>query len=178
MSELTSPRVLIRQMERWDQDEFLDLVRASKALHDRWIYPPSTPEEFTAHVARLDGGTAAGFVVCLRATGAIVGYVGIRDIVHSSYQRGVLGFGAFVPYARCGYMAEGLGLVIRHAFGPMGLHRLEADIEPANQASRRLVQRLGFRLEGFSPAFIKVQGAWRDFERWAIIAPNDRPDRV
>ena len=58
-------------------------------------------------------------------------------------------------------------LALAHAFGPLGLHRVEANIQPANAASRALVQRLGFRLEGFSPRYLLIDGAWRDHERWA-----------
>jgi ribosomal-protein-alanine N-acetyltransferase len=66
-------------------------------------------------------------------------------------------------------MTEGLALVLRHAFRRLGLHRLEANIQPENLASRRLVRRLGFRKEGFSPRYLKVGGRWRDHERWAIV---------
>jgi [ribosomal protein S5]-alanine N-acetyltransferase len=66
-------------------------------------------------------------------------------------------------------MTEGLALVLRHAFRSLGLHRLEANIQPGNHPSRRLVRGLGFRKEGFSPRYLKIGGHWRDHERWAII---------
>jgi ribosomal-protein-alanine N-acetyltransferase len=67
-------------------------------------------------------------------------------------------------------MREGLRLVVRHAFGALGLHRLEANIQPKNRASIRLVKRAGFTREGFSPRYLKILGRWRDHERWAITA--------
>ncbi len=65
-------------------------------------------------------------------------------------------------------MSGGLALLLRHAFCELRLHRLEANIQPANQASLRLVGRPGFRQEGYSPAMLFIDGAWRDHERWAI----------
>jgi ribosomal-protein-alanine N-acetyltransferase len=65
-------------------------------------------------------------------------------------------------------MSEGLGLVVRYAFEQLRLHRLEAQIQPDNHASLKLVQRHGFRYEGCSPELLFIDGAWRDHERWAI----------
>ncbi|MFG2526168.1 GNAT family N-acetyltransferase [Streptomyces sp. NPDC048527] len=67
-------------------------------------------------------------------------------------------------------MTEGLDLVIRFAFADLGLHRLEANIQPANTASLKLVARLGFRREGHSPSFQLIDGVWQDHERWAITS--------
>jgi [ribosomal protein S5]-alanine N-acetyltransferase len=65
-------------------------------------------------------------------------------------------------------MTEGLSKVISAASRSHRLHRLEASIQPANRASVALVKRLGFRLEGVSPRYLKIGGVWRDHERWAI----------
>ena len=91
-----------------------------------------------------------------------------------NFQSAYLGFYTGAPFMGKGYMSEGLRLVLRHAFSRLGLHRLEANIQPANRASIRLVRRAGFRREGFSPRYLKVFGRWRDHERWAIIAEARR----
>jgi ribosomal-protein-alanine N-acetyltransferase len=70
-------------------------------------------------------------------------------------------------------MKEGLLQVIKHAFGELGLHRLEANIQPDNQASIALAQSVGFQYEGFSPRLLKINSVWCDHERWAILDGGD-----
>ncbi|MDI7066159.1 GNAT family protein, partial [Klebsiella pneumoniae] len=56
------------------------------------------------------------------------------------------------------------------AFSELGLHRLEANIQPRNTASIALVRRVGFKQEGLSPSYLRINGEWRDHERWALLA--------
>ncbi|MDL4814587.1 GNAT family N-acetyltransferase [Actinomadura opuntiae] len=167
--ELTvGTRVLLRRVRAEDEGRFLELAEASSGLHRPWVALPRSAEEFAAYLARFDQVSAVGMVVCLREGGDLAGMVNINEIVRGSYQRGVLGYAAFLPHAGRGFMTEGVALAVRYAFDRLGLHRVEADIQPGNAASVRLVERLGFRREGYSPAYIKIDGAWRDHERWAL----------
>ncbi len=67
-------------------------------------------------------------------------------------------------------MSQGIGLVLQYAFGRLRLHRVEANIQPDNRASRALARRCGFVREGYSRRYLKIHGQWRDHERWAILA--------
>src|SRR4029450_9411772 len=99
----------------------------------------------------------------------LVGVVNISEIVHGAFRSAYLGYYAFVPYAGRGLMKEGLALVITYAFRELKLHRLEANIQPGNRASKALVKTLGFRREGLSPRYLKINGSGRDQESWGKV---------
>ncbi|MEU7020114.1 GNAT family protein [Streptomyces sp. NPDC046203] len=165
------PRVALRPFTAGDAEEFTARARESREFHAPWLFPPLTPEAYAVYTGQLiDVPSRAGFLVCDRADGTIAGFVNINNIVRGAFLSGALGYGAFAHAAGRGLLSEGLGLVVTYAFGPLGLHRLEANIQPGNAASRALVRRAGFRLEGFSPAMLFIDGAWRDHERWAVTA--------
>ena len=69
-------------------------------------------------------------------------------------------------------MREGMELVLDLAFGRLGLHRIQANIQPGNEASIALVRGAGFRREGFSPRYLMIGGQWRDHEQWAITVED------
>jgi ribosomal-protein-alanine N-acetyltransferase len=149
------------------QAEFLAAVRRSRKLHHPWVALPETPEAFERYFKRFENPTHVGFWV-LTEEGEIAGGINISEIVRGVFQSGYLGYYVFVPHNGHGYMTRGLRAVVSHAFGKIKLHRLEANIQPGNDSSRRLVERLGFRCEGLSPRYLKIAGRWRDHERWAI----------
>jgi [ribosomal protein S5]-alanine N-acetyltransferase len=166
--EPAGSRVALRPLGRADEAEFIAVARASAGLHHPWMSLPTAPEEFGEFVARFDGPANVGLVVCDRTDDAIVGGININNIVHGRFQSAALGYWVSASAAGRGYMSEAIKLVIGYAFGPLRLHRLEANIQPGNHASIQLVKRSGFRYEGYSPDYLFIDGAWRGHERWAI----------
>src|SRR3954447_19739094 len=164
--------ILLRP-SRTRRDEFLAATKRSRKLHGRWAAPPTTPEKFDAYLKRLRKEAHLGYWVCTER-GELAGVININEIVRGVFCSGYLGYYAFAPHHGHGYMTKGLRAVLLEAFGRQRLHRLEANIQPDNEASRRLVQNAGFRLEGFSPRYSKIAGRWRDHERWAITAEEWR----
>ena len=157
-----------------DRREFIDLVEASVDLHRPWTYPPADAASFRR---LLDRNRADNFYALLArraADDAIVGLFEFSEIVRGSFQNAYLGYWCGEPYAGQGYMSEGMQLALRFAFGELKLHRVEANIQPANARSLKLAKRAGFRREGFSPRYLKIGGRWRDHERWAILAEDMR----
>jgi ribosomal-protein-alanine N-acetyltransferase len=149
--------------------EFLAAVQRSRKLHRPWTYPPESPEEFNAFIQRLAQKTRLGYWVCTEQ-GDLAGAINISEIVRGNFCSAYLSYYAFAPHNGRGYMKAGLSAVLSEVFTQHHLHRLEANIQPGNTASRELIRRLGFRLEGFSPRYLKIGGRWRDHERWAITA--------
>ncbi|WP_318210469.1 GNAT family N-acetyltransferase [Streptomyces sp. SJL17-1] len=168
----TPSRIELHPLTLSDQDEFCSLVRASTELHGPWMQLPTTGEEFRTWMRRFDDGSSRGYLIRVRETGAAAGMVNINSIIRGRYQGASLGYAAFAPSAGRGYMTEGLAATLEYAFTELRLHRLEANIQPGNKASLAVVQRLGFRCEGVSPAYLYIDGGWRDHERWAITAPS------
>ncbi len=168
MSSLRRSRVELRAPTPADCEEFIAAMLSSRKLHHPWLTPATTPEAFENLLGRVGDERYDPQLVCRREDGVIVGFVNISEIVRGAAQYGFVGYGGVAAYAERGYMTEGLQLVLRRAFTDLGLHRLEANIQPGNAASIALVRRLGFVREGFSERYLKIGGRWRDHERWAI----------
>ncbi|MFJ5445800.1 GNAT family N-acetyltransferase [Methylobacillus methanolivorans] len=162
-------RVYVRQPLMTDQAEFLETVRKSSALHAAWVSPPATAEQFGLYLEKRHAINSAAFLICHAASDEIVGVVNVTNIILGAFCSAYLGYYAFAGYERQGLMQEGLLSVMAHARDKLGLHRLEANIQPDNAPSIALVKKCGFSLEGYSPQYLKIHGQWRDHERWAVI---------
>ena len=133
--------------------------------------PPRSAAEFAAYLRRSKRRSQRAYLV-FTPEGALAGVININEIVRGGFCSAYLGYYAFTPHAGKGHMTRGLRLVIEQAFGTLRLHRLEANIQPANSASRRLVRGLRFRREGYSPRYLKIAGRFCDHERWALTVED------
>ena len=149
-----------------DEPAFLKMTRASKAYHTPWVSAPLTHQEFIDFLHRAQQPNQKSFLVLF--DNQIIGVFNLNEIVRGCFQSAYLGFYGSQSYAGKGLMSEALKMILECAFTDLQLHRLEANIQPGNIASSRLVDRNGFQKEGFSPRYLKINGEWRDHERWAI----------
>lgn len=158
------------------EDDFLGAVVRSRRLHGSWVTAPSSSAEYRLYLKERQGPRCYKYFVCDDA-GQLCGVLNLSEVVRGSFQSAYLGYYALAPHAGKGFMSAGLSLVLDLAFGDLGLHRLEANIQPKNRRSIELVKRAGFRCEGLSPRYLKIAGRWRDHERWAITAEERKPPR-
>jgi [ribosomal protein S5]-alanine N-acetyltransferase len=167
-------RVYLRAPARSDAEEFIALMRASRAFHRPWATAPADEERFAAYIADQQRPDFEAMLACRVEDHAILGFFNLSQIARGLMQSAYLGYAVGKPHAGQGYMREGLELVLRRAFTDLRLHRVEANIQPGNRASLALAQGAGFSREGFSPRYLKIGGRWRDHERWAILVDDWR----
>jgi [ribosomal protein S5]-alanine N-acetyltransferase len=160
--------VSIRLLKASDRDAFLEMVHQSRELHRPWAYPPERADQFDELLSRCARDDFACFLVIDDESGEIAGVFNISQIVRGSFQSAYLGYYGSARHKGKGLMKEGLQLVLDYAFGPLSLHRIEANIQPGNAASIALARGAGFRLEGYSPRYLLIGGQWRDHERYAL----------
>jgi [ribosomal protein S5]-alanine N-acetyltransferase len=169
---LSGARVCLRPPLRGDRDEFIALNRASTHFHHGLVSPPTQPEQYSTFLSRFRKADFECFLICRIEDGAIVGAISLSQIFLGGFRSAYLGYYLGAKYAGQGYMSEAIQLMLKYAFEELKLHRLEANIQPDNIASLKLVKKAGFIREGYSRRYLKICGRWRDHERWAVIAED------
>jgi ribosomal-protein-alanine N-acetyltransferase len=133
-----------------------------------------TPAAYRAMRRVVNGrarhGTSLPFAV--RVEGRLAGQVTLDNVVRGALRSGYLGYWIDRAVAGRGMTSLAVALVCDHAFGDVGLHRVEADIRPENLPSQRLVERLGFQREGLLRRYLDIDGAWRDHYAYALLAED------
>ncbi len=166
--------MFIRPPEAADEKPFLRAMRDSVGLHYPWLSAPKDHKAWVRYMNRLQRQTEAGFLVRRVGDGVICGVINLNIITFDALCSAYTSYYGVAGLTEKGYMKEGLMQVIRHAFDELGLHRLEANIQPDNLASIALAQSAGFRYEGYSPRYLMINGEWCDHERWAVLADHDQ----
>ena len=169
------PRVILNRVQLTDAEELIQCNRESREYHAPWAHPFIDRKGFELWFHGALTGRSISFVARVMETREVAGIVNLNEIVLGAFRSAYLGYYGMVRTARRGYMTEAVRLAIEYAFKDVGLHRVESNVQPGNEPSRALVQRLGFRLEGFSPKYLLIAGEWRDHERWALLADEYRP---
>jgi len=114
----------------------------------------------------LDDKSGMPFVI--EYQGKIVGQLNVANMLYGSVSNAVIGYWIVPEVAGKGIMPTAVALVTDYLFNAVGLHRVEIDIRPENDASLRVVQKLGFRYEGLKQRYIHINGAWRDHYVFAL----------
>lgn len=111
-------------------------------------------------------GQALPFAITL--DGQFAGQLTLGNVVRGSLRSAWVGYWVESGAAGGGVATGAVALAVDHAFGPVGLHRVEATVRPENAASLRVLAKLGFRDEGLLQRYLEVDGAWRDHRLLAL----------
>jgi len=99
----------------------------------------------------------------------VIGDLALNNIIYGAFQSCHLGYKIDEHQLNQGLMTEAVRAAVEYAFGELRLHRIEANIMPRNQRSRRVVEKLGFQEEGLARKYLKINGVWEDHIHYVIF---------
>jgi len=169
--------VILRMPQMTDYSAWAALREASRDFLTPWE-PTWPPDDLTrtafrrrlkryAEELRADQGYS--FFVLRKEDNALLGGVVLANIRRGVAQAASLGYWMGMPYARRGYMTAALRALVPVAFDALRLHRLEAACLPSNAASIRLLEKTGFRREGYAREYLCINGVWQDHVLYARL---------
>ena len=141
-----------------------------------WAYDALTRGAFRRRLkmykAEMRQGVTYSFLILRRVDDVLLGGITLSNLRRGVAQSATLGYWIGSPYRNQGYMTDSLAVILEFAFSRIGLHRVEAACLPANEASRRLLLRSGFREEGYAREYLRISGRWQDHQLFAILRDN------
>jgi RimJ/RimL family protein N-acetyltransferase len=138
----------------WSSGPWTRIEQAEKAIAD-------------AIAAQADGSVLY-FGIELLATGELIGNAGLHHFFEQN-RRCEIGYSLASKHWGQGYATEALRTIIRHGFDALDLNRIEADIDPRNIGSARVLEKLGFRKEGYMPERWFVCGEFADTVNYGLL---------
>jgi RimJ/RimL family protein N-acetyltransferase len=169
---LIGERVSLRAYRDSDADALLALYGDPRVTR-YWSHEPWTDRaQVLAYLERMrrerETREFYPWAIATNDDDGLIGTVALYELDHV-HHRGMIGYSLSPLHQGVGYAHEGLRLMIDHAWNGLGLHRLEADTDPENAPSRRLLEKLGFALEGTMRKRWFVHGAWHDTSWYALL---------
>ena len=163
-----------------------------RVRNERWLAPwEGRPESqpfatwaerhsLTVYAAMLRGmrreaRAGRGMSVAITYDDRLAGQITASGIVRGAFDNAYVGYWVDGALAGRGILPTALAMLVDHLMGPVGLHRVEANIRPENTPSLRVVDKLGFRLEGQRERYLYIDGGWRDHLCFAVTR-EDLPD--
>jgi [ribosomal protein S5]-alanine N-acetyltransferase len=173
--EVIGGLVSLRFLEPNDAEELLELRLANREFF-RPLEPTVGEFHFTlegqkADIARIEQERANDesyvFGIFENSTGAIAGRVGLSAVFRKAWQNANLGYYVGQEFNGRGFGTEAVKLAVRYAFESARLHRVQAAVMSGNVASRRVLEKAGFRLEGLARNYLKINDRWEDHHIYA-----------
>jgi RimJ/RimL family protein N-acetyltransferase len=172
---LESRRLKLRPLARTDADAYLAIFSDPEAMQFWTGEPIASIDEARELLDRDLDWVKAGDALCwgaaLPETDRLIGKISLYLFCRQN-RRAEIGYILDRRYWRRGLMSEALAAVLDYAFDDLGLHRIEADVDPDHAASLALLARFGFRREGVFRDRWHVHGKWHDSVMLGLLAAD------
>jgi [ribosomal protein S5]-alanine N-acetyltransferase len=174
---IVGERIILRTPQMADYQAWVALREESREFLTPWepTWPTDdlTRSAFRQRIRRyaedLRTDQAYPFFLFRKDDNALVGGLALANIRRGVAQAGSLGYWVGARYVRQGYMTAAVRALLPAAFDLLRLHRVEAACIPTNIASVRLLERTGFRREGYARAYLCINGIWQDHLLYARL---------
>jgi ribosomal-protein-alanine N-acetyltransferase len=179
---ITGTGVTLRPPQPGDYAEWAALRELSRDFLTPWepVWPPDdlTRGAFRRRLKRYAedqrNDMAYAFLIFRGSDNALVGGLTLANVRRGVAQAGSIGYWIGAPFARHGHMSAAVRALIPYCFTTLRLHRLEAACIPSNNASIGLLEKTGFRREGYARAYLCINGIWQDHLLYARLADDPR----
>src|SRR5688500_11508478 len=172
-TRLLTPRLVLRPPRTNDVGEIRRLLRSNHEHLKPWnpAPPPGDDPTSITEVSKAvlrqrrewKRGSSFVFMTALRDEPAkFIGKIALNGVMRGAMYGAYLGYWVDVEHQGKGMVTEAIAAVLDFAFGPAGLHRVQAAIMPRNTRSLRVIEKLGFRREGYAERYLQIAGHWED----------------
>ena len=180
---LNTPRLMLRLPNAADSVKLQTFDERNIAHMSPWRSAAGEPQK--NHQAQLmqwkqefKEGQSIRFLLFLKENpeGAIIGFCNFSQIFRGPFQACYLGYHIDASFEGKGFMSEALTKAIEYMFEQQKLHRIMANYIPSNQRSARLLQKLGFVVEGHAKKYLLINGQWEDHILTSLTNENWLPE--
>ncbi len=173
----------LRASEMRDYVEWAELREKSRSFLTPWepLWPiddltrASFRYRVRRHAEEMARDEAYSFFIFRDEDDALMGGLSFGHVRRGVSQAATLGYWMGEPYAGKGHMTRAVRAACVYAFEKRGFHRIEAACLPNNEPSKRLLERVGFKQEGYARSYLNINGQWRDHLLYALLETDPQP---
>lgn len=163
-----------------DYDNWAELRRENKAhlspWEPEWNELHLTRNSYKVKLARFkkmqSADTTYPFYIFRSPDQRLIGACNITHVERNVAQSAKLGYWVGESFTRQGFARAAVKASIRFCFDELGLHRIEAAVQPDNHASIKVLEACGFKKEGIARGYLKIDGRWRDHTVYALLSSD------
>lgn len=168
---LYTPRLVLRAVEDGDRQKVFEgfsNAEVTRYFDITYSTYESTSVQMEWYATNRKEESGYAWAVCDKTSGDVMGIFSLY-FINKNHKRAELGYWLLPPYWNKGFATEAITAILNYAKKELNLHRISAEIEPANTASLKLLQKLGFKQDGTLRDYELKNGLFQDLEIWSVL---------